>query len=57
MIRGHHAIRVRILDPIPVDRVVDRPVEALTGDVRDLFARELGEPQAAPAAPAVAAPA
>jgi 1-acyl-sn-glycerol-3-phosphate acyltransferase len=44
VLRGRHAIRVRVLAEIPVERVVDRSVEALTADVRALFARELGEP-------------
>jgi 1-acyl-sn-glycerol-3-phosphate acyltransferase len=44
VLRGRHAIRIRVLDEIPAERIVDRPVETLIADVRTLFARELGEP-------------
>jgi 1-acyl-sn-glycerol-3-phosphate acyltransferase len=54
VIRGHHAIRVRVLEPIPVERIADRPVEDVATEVRALFARELGEPSA-PLAPRAAA--
>jgi 1-acyl-sn-glycerol-3-phosphate acyltransferase len=43
VLRGRHAIRVRVLEEIPVEQVLDRSVEALTADVRAVFARELGE--------------
>jgi 1-acyl-sn-glycerol-3-phosphate acyltransferase len=44
VLRGFHAIRVRILPEIPLERVVDRPLEDLVQEVRARFARELGEP-------------
>jgi 1-acyl-sn-glycerol-3-phosphate acyltransferase len=49
VIRGHHAIRVRVLEPIPVERVVGRPVDDVLAEVRALFARELDEPLSGPA--------
>jgi 1-acyl-sn-glycerol-3-phosphate acyltransferase len=61
VLRGKHAIRVRILPGIPVARVVDRPLEDLVQEVRARFARELGEPESdvalAPAALTAQSPA
>lgn len=51
VLRGNHAIRVRVLPAIPVEQVVDRPLEELSADVRARFLRELGEPDAAAPAP------
>jgi 1-acyl-sn-glycerol-3-phosphate acyltransferase len=51
VLRGRHAIRVRVLEEIPVEQVLDRSVETLTADVRAVFARELGEPPAAAVEP------
>jgi 1-acyl-sn-glycerol-3-phosphate acyltransferase len=57
VLRGHHAIRVRVLEEVRVESVVDRPVEGLIADVRARFAAELGEPaDAAPAPAALTAP-
>src|SRR5690349_7116530 len=39
VLRGKHDISVRVLDEIPVERVCDRPVEALIADTHALFAR------------------
>ena len=50
VLRGRHQIRVRVLDEVPLERVLDRSVEALTADVRAIFAHELGEPPVADAA-------
>ncbi len=50
VLRGRHAIRIRVLDEIPYASFADTPVEALVQRVRDVFALELGE--AAVAAPA-----
>ena len=54
VLRGRHAIRIRVLDEIPVDRIVDRTVDVLTADVHALFARQLDEPVPEPARSAVA---
>lgn len=43
VLRGRHAIRVRILDEIPYEQFADVPVEALIDDVRGRIATELGE--------------
>jgi 1-acyl-sn-glycerol-3-phosphate acyltransferase len=51
VLRGKHAISVRVLDEIPVDRICDRPVETLIADTYALFARALGQPAVTTAAP------
>ncbi|MDX2167600.1 MAG: lysophospholipid acyltransferase family protein [Deltaproteobacteria bacterium] len=43
VLQGRHAIRIRVLDAIPYARFASLSVEALTEQVRDLFAHELGE--------------
>jgi len=43
VLRGHHAIRVRVLPEIPVEKVIDSTTEELTASTRALFARELGQ--------------
>ncbi len=43
LLRGRHEIRVRILDEIPYRSFATCAVEALTEEVRDRFAVELGE--------------
>ncbi len=51
VLRGRHAIRIRVLPEIPAERVVATPTDALIAEVRALFARELGEtPDETPAA-------
>jgi 1-acyl-sn-glycerol-3-phosphate acyltransferase len=44
VIRGHHAIRVRVLPEIPLEQVTDCSTEELTAKVRARFAQELGQP-------------
>jgi 1-acyl-sn-glycerol-3-phosphate acyltransferase len=43
VLRGRHAITIRVLDEVPVEDVVGQPLEALMANVRGRFARELGE--------------
>jgi len=42
VLRGHHAIRIRVLDAIPYARFAGDSIESLTTRVRDVFAAELG---------------
>jgi 1-acyl-sn-glycerol-3-phosphate acyltransferase len=42
VLRGRHAISIRVLDEIPHEKLTGRPVEAVTAEVWDVFARELG---------------
>jgi 1-acyl-sn-glycerol-3-phosphate acyltransferase len=44
VLHGHHAIRVRVLDEIPVEQVVTLGPEELVATVRDRITRELGGP-------------
>ena len=44
LLRGPHAIRIRILDAIPYASFAGASVESLTQQVRELFVVELGEP-------------
>ena len=59
VLRGRHAIRIRVLPEIPVEHVVATPLDTLMGETRALFARELGQTlddaAGAPAAPPEAA--
>jgi 1-acyl-sn-glycerol-3-phosphate acyltransferase len=50
VLQGRHAISIRVLDEIPHEKLTDRPVEAVTSEVWDVFARELGPDGVAPAA-------
>jgi 1-acyl-sn-glycerol-3-phosphate acyltransferase len=43
VLRGRHAIRIRVLAEIPVERVLAGSVEELMASVRALFAHELGQ--------------
>ncbi|MBI3785609.1 MAG: 1-acyl-sn-glycerol-3-phosphate acyltransferase [Deltaproteobacteria bacterium] len=43
VLRGHHAIRVRVLDEIPYASFAHKPVEAFMDEVRNLIANHLGE--------------
>ena len=43
VLRGRHAIRIRILPEIPVERVTGASIQALTSETRDVFLRELGQ--------------
>jgi 1-acyl-sn-glycerol-3-phosphate acyltransferase len=47
VLRGRHAIRIRVLPEIPYGSFADLPIEALTNRVRDLIAAELGQAPAA----------
>jgi 1-acyl-sn-glycerol-3-phosphate acyltransferase len=49
VLRGRHAISIRVLDEIPHEKLTNRPVEAVTAEVWDVFARELGPGGVAPA--------
>ena len=44
VLHGHHAIRVRVLDEIPVEQVMALAPEALIATVHERIARELGQP-------------
>jgi 1-acyl-sn-glycerol-3-phosphate acyltransferase len=46
VLQGRHPITIRVLDEIPHETIQDRPVEDVTREVRELFAKELGEPAA-----------
>lgn len=46
LLRGRHAIRIRVLDAIPHARFANDTVEALAARVRDLIATELGPERA-----------
>jgi 1-acyl-sn-glycerol-3-phosphate acyltransferase len=48
VLRGRHPIRIRVLDEIPYDSFATKSVEQLTIDVRNLFAKELGEAELTP---------
>jgi 1-acyl-sn-glycerol-3-phosphate acyltransferase len=50
VLQGRHAIRIRVLDAIPHARFANLSVDALTEQVRDVFAAELGERDADAAA-------
>lgn len=43
VLRGHHAIRIRVLDEIPYEQFAGLSTEELTTRVREVFVRELGE--------------
>lgn len=42
VLQGRHRIGIRVLDEIPHEKFADRPVEEVTEEMWDLFARELG---------------
>ena len=44
VLRGRHAIRVRVLEEVPVEQVTSTTLEALMADVRARIARDLGQP-------------
>ena len=48
VLRGRHPIRLRVLDEIPYESFASRSVEELTTQVRNLFAKELGEAELTP---------
>ena len=41
VLQGRHLIAIRVLDEVPHERIRERPVEELTQEVWELFAREL----------------
>lgn len=43
VLRGRHAIRIRVLPEIPVEHVMATPIDELIGETRAIFARELGQ--------------
>ena len=43
VLRGRHAIRVRVLDPVPAAAFADRPTDAVVAEFETLYARVLGE--------------
>lgn len=55
VLQGRHAIRVRVLDELPYESFAHRSVDALTAQVRDRLAAELGWRGASPGRPAPAA--
>jgi 1-acyl-sn-glycerol-3-phosphate acyltransferase len=55
VLRGRHAIRIRVLDEIPWESFADLPVDALTARVHERYQRELAE-DGAPVPAAATAP-
>ena len=49
VLRGRHAIRIRVLDEIPHEKLLGRPVEDVTAEVWRLFANQLGPERVATA--------
>src|SRR5438552_16263590 len=47
VLQGRHAIRIRVLDEIPYVAFAERPVEALSEDVRGRFVAALGDERSA----------
>jgi 1-acyl-sn-glycerol-3-phosphate acyltransferase len=43
VLRGHHAIRIRVLPEVPYAAFAGRAVAAVVADFEALYARELGE--------------
>ncbi len=43
VLQGRHPIRIRVLDPIPYERVADMSADELTAHVRDVMANEIGQ--------------
>ena len=43
VLQGRHAIRVRVLDEIPYPTFAERPIDAVSDDVRGRFVAALGE--------------
>ena len=41
VLQGRHAIRIRVLDPIPYEQFADMPVDELAAHVRQLIADEV----------------
>jgi len=43
VLRGHHAISIRVLDEIPYPEFADLPTDVVAGATRELFAKALGQ--------------
>jgi 1-acyl-sn-glycerol-3-phosphate acyltransferase len=50
VLRGHHAIRIRVLDEVPFAAIAGRRVEDVVADFEALYARALSEPPPRPRA-------
>ncbi len=48
VLRGRHPIRLRVLDEIPYESFATKKAEELSVEVRNLFAKELGEAELTP---------
>ncbi len=48
VLQGRHPIRIRVLDEIPYESFAGKTADALTLEIRNLFAKELGEPELTP---------
>src|SRR5213593_2543620 len=49
VLRGRHAIRIRVLDEVPFASFAEKPIDRLVEEVRDVFAAELGGRESAAA--------
>jgi len=47
VLRGRHAIRVRVLDEVPYESFADKPMDVVIDQIRSRFVAELGEAKAA----------
>ena len=47
VLRGRHAIRVRVLDEVPYESFADKPIDVVIDQIRSRFITELGEVKAA----------
>src|SRR5436309_14902702 len=56
VLRGRHAIRIRVLDEIDFASFAEKPVEQLAEEVHEVFAAALGERDSAALAPSAVAP-
>src|SRR5438132_6330612 len=52
VLRGRHAIRIRVLDEIAFASFAEKPIDRLVEEVRDVFVAELGERESAAASAA-----
>jgi len=56
VLRGRHAIRIRVLDEIAFASFAEKPIEQLAEEVHEIFAAALGERDSAALAPSAVAP-
>jgi 1-acyl-sn-glycerol-3-phosphate acyltransferase len=47
VLRGRHAIRVRVLEEVPYESFADKPIDVVIDQIRSRFITELGEAKAA----------